>query len=309
MKKIVFYAAAAVVALAFTLTSCEKYDVSEPLNLSSLRTVTIKGDLYAQLDKTNSTLESAPEGLIVTFSIPLSDYNPESDSDGNHIMTTKTDANGKFSINVPVVSSGVDVTVSFESFISSVLEDIGLTENFEKTWLFERIDLSISGLGAGNSQELIDLGSLVYQPTSSDPNSDSFIPNTSITYEGALTYLVKTKAGVVQTDTSLFGPIPIGTDLLVKIVSKNEFGNKTFKQTKTVTTTAGGKYQIEVPLVTNGTATIQVTSEEILEYENTINDKKYLFVYKLDFTDNLYFVDYTAKDYEYDQDSFVKEVE
>ncbi|NEN24173.1 hypothetical protein G3O08_11735 [Cryomorpha ignava] len=308
MKKVTFSAVAALM-LAFAFTSCEKYDVSEPLELSSLRTVTIKGDMYAQLDKTNSNLEMAPADLKVTVAIPLSDYNPNNSSGGKHFVTTQTDENGKFSIQVPVVSSGINARISFESFTATVLEEIGLTEVSENTSHFELADKTISGLGSGNSQELIDLGSLEYMVTSTDPNAGSFTPSTSITYAGNLTYEIKLREGVNQPDTLIYAPIPEGTNLLVTIVSLNEFGDKEFQQTKTVTTTANGNYQIDVPLVQNGTASIEVSSTEILQFENEILDENYLYIYNLNIVDNLYFINYTNKDYQYSQDTFLQEVE
>src|SRR5690554_4314350 len=111
MRKLVF-SAAALVMLALSFTSCKKYEVSAPLDLSELPTVTVKGDLYAELDKTNNVKEKAPSGLTVTVSIPLSDYNPSNTSGGKHIITTTVDGNGKFSIEVPVLTSGVNATIS-----------------------------------------------------------------------------------------------------------------------------------------------------------------------------------------------------
>ena len=308
MKKVLIYAFAAV-TLAFASTSCEKYDVSEPLELSSLPKVTIKGDMYAQLDKTNSTLENAPKDLKVTVSIPLSDYNPNSNASGNYFVTTVTDENGKFSVEIPVVSSGVNARISFASFTASVLEEVGLTGVSENTSLFELSDKSISGLGTGNSQKLINLGSLEYLVTSTDPNSGSFMPSTSITYSGNLTYAIKRKAGVFQSDTLIYAPIPDGTALLVTITSLDEFGEREFQQTKTVTTTTNGKYEVEVPLVQNGTATIEVSSTEILQFDDVIVNKSFLYVYNLNVADNLYFINYTSKNYQYSKDTFLQEVE
>ncbi len=308
MKKLFFYATAAA-TLAFAFASCEKYDASEPLEISALRTVTIEGELYAQLDKTNSNLETAPMDLKVTASIPLSDYNPSSNSNGNYFVSAMTDENGKFTMRVPVVSNGVDVKLSFESFTATVLEEIGLSGNSETISHFELGNISISDLGAGNSNEQIDLGSLQYDVTSTDPNSSSFTPSTSVTYSGSLTYEIRLEEGVLQSDTLIFEPIPAGTDLRVHIVSMDEFGEREYRETKTVTTTANGNYQIDVPLVQNGTATIEVTSSEILEFENDIVDERYLYIYNLDFSDNLYFINYVNKAYEYSKDTFLQEVE
>ena len=308
MRKLVF-SAAALVMLALSFTSCKKYEVSAPLDLSELPTVTVKGDLYAELDKTNNVKEKAPSGLTVTVSIPLSDYNPSNTSGGNHIITTTVDGNGKFSIEVPVLTSGVNATISFESFTATVLEDVGQTDISEKTSLFELADIAVPSLGTGNAKTLLNLGTLEYLPTSSDPNAGSFNPTTSINYEGNLTYASKRKVGVDQPDTLIYSPVPDGTELLVKIVSKNEFGDKEFHKTITVTTSSNGKYSFSVPLVNNGTAAIEITSMKILEFDDIILDVKSLNVNDLNVTDNLYFVNYTNKDYQYIKGTFVQEVE
>lgn len=309
MKKVVLFAAASLVAFAFT--SCKKYEVSEPLDLAALPTVTIKGDLYAQLDETNGGLENAPKGLKVTVSVPLIDYNPDNTSGGNHIITTKTDANGKFSIKVPVVSSGVKAVISFESFTASVIKSVGQTAIEEKTSLFELADQTKNNLGTGNSQELMDLGNLTYLATSTDPNAGTFTPTSSITVEGILTYPIKRKVGNPAPDTTIYAPIPEGTVLVVKISSKDEFGTKEFKQTINVVTTAGGKYLVEVPMVQNGTASIEVKGSEILAYEDLIASPNVNALYnmKLSFTETLSFVDYIEKDHKYTLGTKVKDID
>ncbi len=306
MKKLLLYLAAIPV---FTFTSCEKYEVSEPLNISSLAKVTVVGDVYAELDKTNNSLENAPQGLSVTVSIPISNYNSSNNSGEKYIIKTTVDANGKFSIDVPIVSKGVSATFSFESFTSTVIEEVGVTDTSKVTSLFELTNKTISGLGTGNSNELIDLGSLEYQATSTDPNSDSFIPTTSIKYEGSLSYAYRIRAGVNQPDTAIFASVPAGTVIRVKIVSRNEFGDKEYKETKTVTTTSNGMYSIDIPLVKYGTASIELSSQEILQLENIILNERYLYVYDLNVSDNLYFVDYENKEHEYVQGSFVRDLD
>ena len=293
MKKQFMFAAAVMTALAFT--SCKKYEVSGPLDLSELQTVTIQGNMYADLDETNTTLEKAPQGLKVTVSIPFTDYNSTA-GDGNHIVTTTTDANGKFSINVPVVSDGVDATIYFESFTASVNTQVGGNSNFEKTKLFKLATQTISGLGAGNSKETLNLGLLAYISSSTSPDSASFTPTTSVTYEGIMEYERKVVTALVGgLDSTVYAPFPEGTILVVEITSKDEFLRE-FNQNKTVTTTAGGKYLIEVPLIKNGTANIKISVHEILTWTNKLNED-FLHLYKASYTDALHFIDYSNKDH------------
>ena len=306
MRKLLLYLAAIPV---LTFTSCEEYDVTEPLSISSLRTVTVTGDVYAELDKTNSTLEKAPQGLRVTVSVPVSSYSTNNNSGEKYLTTATVDADGKFSINVPVVTNGVSATFSFESFTSSVIEEIGVTDTSRVTSLFELSNRTISGLGSGNSNEIVDLGSLEYQESSTDPNANTFTPSTSITYSGSLSYEYRIRAGVNQPDTSIFNPIPVGTVIRVDITSRDEFGTKEYKETRTIRTTANGEYTMDVPLVRNGTATIELSSTEILQLENIILDERYLYVYDLNITDNLFFVDYEDKEYEYVRGTFIRDLD
>lgn len=301
------------VIIATIFTSCKKYEVSEPLDLSKLSTVTVKGTLYANLDQTNSILEYVPEGLKVTASIPYSDYDINNTSGGNHILTATIDKKGSFSIDIPVLSTGVNVKISFESFTYDVLKGVG-TDTLRELTQFTLPIKTVNGLGKGNSAETVKL-SENYAIESTDTNSMTFTPTTKVKFSGTVTFLkehkkytVITTTDTITRDTNIFAPIPAGVSLIVDIVSKDEHGRE-FKQTKTVKTTASGSYEIEVPVVYNGSADIKIKSNEIWQYEDRVTGKSYLYNYELNVTKTIYFVDYKNQDYKYVQGDLVYEVE
>jgi hypothetical protein len=67
-------------------TSCNIYEVTEPLDLSTLPTATFKV-LYADLDFDNAVLEYVPEGTLFTVSF-LKHYDLTNASGGNYVLTT-----------------------------------------------------------------------------------------------------------------------------------------------------------------------------------------------------------------------------
>lgn len=307
MKKQIFFAAATVLAFAFT--SCKKYEVSAPLDLSGLSKVQVSGTLLAELDESNAGLETIPAGVKVTATIDLDQYNPNNNSNDKHVVSATTDANGRFSINIPVTTAGVDVQLSFESFTyEKVFVDYG-TEKLSEVTQYKLDNVSLNDLGVDASETSIDLSDLVYYEDDTDPNAGTFTPTTSITYSGVLTYEVERRAGVLQPDTIITAPIPAGTVLFVDIYSEDMFGRE-FYQSKSVTVTAGGNYSIEVPLVKNGYAEIQFGGMEILQFDDVVAVpvQKGLYEYNLYVNETLQFVDYTNQDHVYTQGTFIKEV-
>jgi len=297
------------VMIAILFTACKKYELSDPLDLSTLPTVTLKGTFYADLDLTNAVLEYVPEGLTVSIAIPYSDYDPNNVSNGNHIITTKIDKNGSFSVNVPVVSSGVNATITVESFIYDVIGAI--TDDTARVRMqFALAPIVKNDLGKGYSTETVKIED-TYAVDNVDPNAGAFTPNSTVKLSGTLTYLKEHKEYRVDTvtrDTLIYAPITEGVSLYVTITSYDMYGRE-FQQSKTVKTTSGGKYSIDVPMVNKGYAEVEIYSEEILEYEDRILDKKFLFNYVLDETKTLYNVDYTNEDFKYVQETPIYEIE
>jgi len=293
------------VMIAILFTACKKYELSDPLDLSTLPTVTLKGTFYAELDKTNAVLEYVPEGLTVSIAIPYVDYDPNNVSAGNHIITTKIDKKGSFSVNVPIVSSGVNATISVESFIYDVIDAITDDTAFTRTQ-FALVPIVKNDLGKGYSTETVKIED-TYAIDNVDPNAGAFTPNSTVKLSGTLTYWKEEKENKDTADPSypsnikVFVPMIEGVSLYVTITSKDIHG-KEFKQSKTVKTTSGGKYSIDVPMVDKGQAEVKIESEQILEFENRVLDKKFLYKYKLNVQKTLYNVDYTNEDFEYQQD-------
>ncbi|MGI6291055.1 MAG: hypothetical protein ACOXZH_01290 [Bacteroidales bacterium] len=297
------------VMIAILFTACKKYELSDPLDLSTLPTVTLKGTFYAELDKTNAVLEYVPEGLTVSIAIPYVDYDPNNVSAGNYVITTKIDKKGSFSVNVPIVSSGVNATITVESFIYDVIDAITDDTAFTRTQ-FALVPIVKNDLGKGYSTETVKIED-TYVVDNVDPNAMTFTPNSTVKLSGTLTYWKEEKENkdtTVPPTISVFVPMIEGVSLYVTITSYDTYGRE-FKQSKTVKTTSGGKYSIDVPMVDKGQAEVKIESEQILEFENRILDKKYLYNYKLDVTKTLYNVDYTNEDFEYAQDALIYEIE
>ncbi len=297
------------VIIAMIFTSCKKYELSEPLDLSTLPTVTVKGTLYADLDKTNAILEYVPEGLTVSVAVPYIDYDPNNTSNGNYIITTKIDKKGSFSVNIPIVSSGVNATISFESFTYNVIDAV--TEDTAYTRIqFVLPSIVKPDLGKGYSTETIKIES-TYSVDAVDANANTFIPKSTVKLSGTLTYLKERKNYTVDSvtrDTLIYAPVPEGTVLNMLITSYDEF-DREFKQVKTIKTTSGGKYSVTVPMVNKGKADVEIKSEQILEYEDRIIDKKYLYNYELNVSKSMYNVDYENENFKYVQGDLIYEIE
>lgn len=114
MKKTLLFAMSLMV-----LASCSKEEVVGP---SLVESTTINGVVRANLDQTNDTssvYESAPAGVSVT--ITYDSYDLELHPDPNYQyqeihLTSALDGDGKFSVQVPTVAAGIQMTVRIEDF-------------------------------------------------------------------------------------------------------------------------------------------------------------------------------------------------
>ena len=231
------------VMIAILFTACKKYELSDPLDLSTLPTVTLKGTFYAELDKTNAVLEYVPEGLTVSIAIPYVDYDPNNVSAGNYVITTKIDKKGSFSVNVPIVSSGVNATITVESFIYDVIDAITDDTAFTRTQ-FALVPIVKNDLGKGYSTETVKIED-TYVVDNVDPNAMTFTPNSTVKLSGTLTYWKEEKENkdtTVPPTISVFVPMIEGVSLYVTITSYDTYGRE-FKQSKTVKTTSGENIQ------------------------------------------------------------------
>ena len=120
MKKTLLFAMSLMV-----LASCSKEEVVGP---SLVESTTINGVVRANLDYTNdtsswggsqTTYESAPAGVSVT--ITYDSYDLELHPDPNYQyqeihLTAALDVDGKFSVEVPTIAAGIQMTVRVEDF-------------------------------------------------------------------------------------------------------------------------------------------------------------------------------------------------
>ena len=268
MKKI--FVLLAVSAMFFT--SCKKYDASEPLDLGTLPKVTLTGIVYAQLDETTPTLEFAPAGTTVSVSIPYSNFNLDATATGNYIQSSVIGADGKYSIQIPVVTEGVTATISFSEFTHNVkkVNSVGVVENVLTH--FNLADKSVAKLGAGKGEGARISIDATYASTTTNPNDASIItPTHKIKVSGKLEY--------PANDTAVFvlKEVPTGTVVAATItLTAPGIGTTTRKYEEVISYTVGteGRYEIEVPMVANGSATIKLNGESFWTYTNTTDDNK-----------------------------------
>jgi len=95
--------------LGLFLTSCDKDVENSSLHINLDKKMTIKGYVYAELNKQRQGKETAPEGTQIMLSIPYSDFNPAA---GNGIWsdTVTVSTDGSFTAEIPVDEDGVNLT-------------------------------------------------------------------------------------------------------------------------------------------------------------------------------------------------------
>jgi hypothetical protein len=103
------------VGAAFATASCDKDVESTSLKVDLATTITVKGYVYAELDKRTAGKEFAPAGTDVILSVPYGNLNGAA-SNGKWKDTVKLGSNGEFSADVPVDDDGVVLTVDVQPF-------------------------------------------------------------------------------------------------------------------------------------------------------------------------------------------------
>ncbi len=298
MKKL--FVPLAIVAMIFT--SCKKYDASEPLDLESLPKVTLTGTVYAQLDETVPTMQFAPEGTVVRVSIPYANYDLNNASNGRYVKTTTINAQGGYSIEVPVVSTGVNATVSFKDFTYSVKQQnaVGQSETILKH--FACADQVVANLGKGkNEGDYINIDA-TYGSNAVNPNDSTVLaPTTTVTVSGKLDYL---------SDDTTYRSVPEGT-AITAVIKLTAPDNREYNQTQTITVGAAGTYSIKVPMVTRGEASVKLMAENFWEYTDLTTNKRAIYRYTLSQTiGGIYnYANQTGKDYHYLQGTKVNDVQ
>lgn len=257
MKKLFITVAAA----AMIFTSCKKYEVSEEINLESLPTVAIKGTVYAVLDETVSAAEYqfAPQGTVVRVSIPYEAYDIHNTSNGFYVKTTTIDSNGNYEIDVPVVSRGVEATVSFTDFTYNVKTQNGVGQEIMVLKHFNCPDRVVAGLGAGQAEgDYIEIDA-IYGANAVDPNENALVPTKTVTVSGKMEYYSKVDNACNEINEK---DVPAGTKVMAIITLSDPNSYRMHQVTQTVTIGASGVYEIQVPMADRCVATIDLYAEE-----------------------------------------------
>lgn len=130
MKKLISLALIVSLGMLMIFTSCKK----EEITADPLPTATIIGEVHANLDITNTSLESAPAGTKIFFRInsqqlaldPLPGYNYQTLQ-----YETTVDANGDYSITLPCVAhQNVAVTITLDDLRYDVVTGAGDVETY-----------------------------------------------------------------------------------------------------------------------------------------------------------------------------------
>jgi len=287
---------------AMILTSCKKYDVSEPIDLEALPTVTLKGTVYAKLDETkpSGVYDLVPQGkLVVRVSVPYRAYDPNNTSEGYYVKEATITGDGTYEVAVPYVSSGVTAIVSFMDFTHEVKvqNPVGQETTVLKHFTCDGRVVPVLGSGRLIEGDYIEIDGQ-YKSNAVNPNDeDGLSPTKNVSVSGKLEYM---RIDSNTLGNNLWDAVPSGTKVIA-IITLTDEGSKEYAETKTVTVGSGGSYTVTVPMVERGTATISLHSEEF--WEMTIAgspDKKEMWRYVLSDTVTAYNVaTQTGKDLRY----------
>ncbi len=156
MRKIITFVFIGFLGLAL-FSSCEEDDQSSPATLDTTKTATITGIVEAQLDlmndTTETTLEAAPNGTKLIFTVDADDYvlNPDEGINYNTLIYEVEVTNGAYTIEVPAVEKGVDITITPVDFaynqkqidFDAELDDFVYTDEQRKVYTADEITVTV----------------------------------------------------------------------------------------------------------------------------------------------------------------------
>jgi hypothetical protein len=126
MKRKLLFLTGIVVMSMLILSSCKKQDPTS-LVLETGKTATISGEVYAQLDYSNSVTENAPNGTRLFITVSNSEY--LAGAQGVTIFETTVGSDGKYTFTIPVTDEGINITIEGEDFdYNVVINDDGDTQ-------------------------------------------------------------------------------------------------------------------------------------------------------------------------------------
>jgi len=281
MKKILFLAT--IVAVLFA--SCNKYELSDPVNIEDYPKVTVSGKVLAELDNLKAGLEAVPQGTVIGISVPYSNYNPNYSGEGFYTAQTTVGADGTYSIEIPVVKDGVSAKFVCEEFVAEVVVNKDIKENKRFTRFNETITVPGTPTTTAMHKEFTYTTSTFVNPAAS-----TVIPTSTVTYSGKLDYLSQ----VTPSLDNVFSTIPSGKKITVEIKLyrlKDDFSGPNtdyqYVDKKEITVGANGAYSIDVPMIERGIATITMGAMEYLEFTSSTGDKN-IFRYTLNAAATLY---------------------
>jgi hypothetical protein len=263
-------------AMAMVFASCKKYEVSKPLDLESLPKIKITGNVYAQLDETKPSGEYdlVPQSkLVVRVSVPYSDYDANNASGGFYVFPATVIADGTYEVEVPYVSTGVNATVSFLDFTYDVKKQNNLGEVRTVLKHFKCGEKTVH-LGSGQSEGYRINIDVTYSVNTDEVNSDVLKPTYTVQLTGRLEYHEKDTG---TPKTAFYKPIPAGREITATIVLTAPDTARTYKEVKSIKTTSGGEYTIDVPMVKGGTANVKITGEAYFEFLDTTTARSMWF--------------------------------
>jgi hypothetical protein len=292
---------------AIMFASCKKYETSDPLDLNTLPKVTLTGTVYADLNErlngveplTGENLDGSSVKIKVQVSVPYANYFSGNNSDGNWLSAAvDVDADGNFSIDVPVVSGGVTATVSFSDFTYNVKKSNTVGQEYTVLRHFTCNNIRVSNLGEGETNRIIEA---VYNPTSPNPNNDNVLnPTGEVTVTGKLEY--------ESDNNSTTRGIPVDTKVTV-IITLTDPDYRIYKKTQTIQPGYDGIYTIQVPMVEQGTATVRLVSEGFWQYTIISTGDQAYYRYTLDRTMTIYnYSIQKGKNYTYTRQNKVSDI-
>lgn len=290
MKKIVILLS--VFALVFS--SCKKYDISNPVNVNSFPKVSISGVVKASFEE-GKVDAPIPAGTELVFTISNASY--MTGATGSHVVTVITGQNGEYTVEIPVPSNGLNAVVSSSDFISEYI----VTDNISYNKVYKLAPKTVA-----LRQDVNVIENLTFVGTAIDDtgNENRIEPTSTSKLSGTLEYLSR----IDENDNSIYSYIPNGTKIEVKI-TLTEFEDEDpiagkYIETQTITVGNSGKYTIDVPMIPDGKAKVEINSATILEFteynsENQAVKKDYR--YKLEQSVLVYEKDVNEKDFKYTQ--------
>jgi len=226
--------------------SCDSVSNPEPIEvINSNKTATIKGTVYANLNKTNDSsplkveedYEKAPQGTPVNIMVKNSEYKPG--EPGSKSYETTVDGDGNYSIEFPATEGQMNVNISFGDFKA---EQTRASSKEERTFTLSGGSSKMVALSAG----ITKVRNAKY--TVSSQLSGFIDPEKTTTLKGtAYANLDVTNDSPSAPQEEDYERAPSGT--IVKVVVENseyepgERGSTSYK----TTVDRVGEYSIEFP--------------------------------------------------------------